>query len=127
MTEAEWLACEDAGVIFEHAAARVSARKVRLALCGCSRAPEVWSFLTAPSSRTAIEVGEAFADGDANSQELALARKRANGVVRRHWRENPAYLPAIELASYVCDLDRYLLSFIDLMRARLSQLRPPAG
>ena len=85
MTEAEWLACDDPhgpmflvldGLVHD---GRASGRKLRLLAVACCRriCPE-------PSderSRTAVEVAERFADGDATPDELHAAYSAAGEAV----------------------------------------------
>ena len=128
MTEAEWLASDNPGRLFEQVDGRVSARKVRLALCGCLRSPQVRALLTSKASRRAVEVGEAFVEGAANLQELAEARTNANAAARRAWRKATSGLPAAYLANHVCLQDNNLLSYAyPLFSNYLRQLHPPAG
>src|SRR5262249_1456528 len=102
MTEAEWLTSDNFRTLLENALRRVSGRKLRLALCGCLRAAKVWPLLKAQASRRAVEVGEAFADGIANLQELGRARHLANVAAGREWRKRRSNPPAAYLANYVC-------------------------
>jgi hypothetical protein len=129
MTEQEWLESPNPGQLLEYMAGRVSARKVRLVLCGCLRSPKVWAQLTAPASRRAVEVAEAFADGAATLQELGLARKRANTAALRLviWQPLSLFGHAPYLANNVCLQDGNLLPVASRLSARLGQLRPPAG
>jgi hypothetical protein len=127
MTEAEWLTCDDPSVALEHMARPVGARKVRLALCGCLRTPQIWSLLSASSSRRAVETCEAFADGGVSRKELGEARGRANGVAGRAWRERHTNQSAAYLANFVCLQDHNLLAFLHLPRGYLRELRSPTG
>ena len=54
MTEAEWLACENAANLLAHLSGRISARKLRLAICACLRGPAVWPLLVSSCSRSAV-------------------------------------------------------------------------
>jgi hypothetical protein len=126
MTEAEWLACNDPHLLFRNLSGRVSARKIRLALCGCLRSSKVWPLLTATASRRAVEVSEAFTEGAANLQQLGQARKNANSAAGREWRKKRYNPPAAYLANYVCWQDGGLLSFLHLPIGYLQQLLPPA-
>ena len=75
MTEAEWLAETDPLRLLRGLRDRASDRKLRLFACaGCRR---LWWLLRDPRSRTAVEVGERYADGLADVQELAAAAQDA--------------------------------------------------
>src|SRR5262245_52813889 len=117
MTEEAWLACGDASTLLSNAAGQASARKVRLALCGCLRAPAVWSLLIEPASRSAVEVGEDFAHGRANREQLGQARRLAHRF---------GHTSATRLARYVCSTDAILLPSVSLPVSYLRELRPPA-
>jgi hypothetical protein len=127
MTEAEWLACSDPSDLVGYMGARVSARKVRLSMCGCLRSSRVWPLLTAPASRRAVEVGEAYVEGSATLRQFSLSRKQASAAAGREWRKQRPNLPAVYLANYVCLQDRNLLTFLHLPTGYLKQLRPPTG
>src|SRR5262245_41624972 len=71
MTESEWLECTDLSVMLEFMRSRVSERKLRLYLCsGCRHIAHL--FFDA-ASIVAVEVGERFADGQADEEELGRA------------------------------------------------------
>lgn len=79
MTEQEWLTCRDARLMLEHLLGSqwfqarhdlASDRKLRLFACGCMRLPEVWSLLSEPESRAAIEVAEDLADGKVRYEDI---------------------------------------------------------
>jgi len=74
MTEAEWLACGNPSLMLEFLRIRTGRaklgrllskleveRKLRLFLVGCCR--HIWTLLTDPRSRRAVEVAEQYADG----------------------------------------------------------------
>jgi hypothetical protein len=126
VTEVEWWECEDPDRLLQFVGRQTSARRIRLALCGCLRDDRVWPLLIAPSSRHAVEIGEAFADGAANRKTLGEARKKANAVAGKRWRTTHRSPAAAYLANFVCLQDRNLLSFLHLPDGYLRQLRPPA-
>src|SRR4051812_8775770 len=82
MTEAEWLACTDAGSMLRFLRARElmlrrrPGRVMRLFACACCR--RIWDLLTDNRSRLAVEVAERHADGRASKRELAEAAQGAN-------------------------------------------------
>ena len=71
MNEQEWLTCSNAEIMvdFLRMERKVSARKFRLFAIGCCRRVWHW-FDNDESSRTALEVAERYADGQASEQEL---------------------------------------------------------
>jgi hypothetical protein len=71
MTEAEWLACDEPSAILRFLADRRMRRKLRLIGCACCR--KVWPLLADAESRTAVEVAERFADGQASEQDRRAA------------------------------------------------------
>jgi hypothetical protein len=82
LTEAEWLKSNDPTALLEFLLEQgLSERKARLLACACCR--RVWPLLPDPRSRTAVEVGERFADGLASAVELARARNAAGEVCDR--------------------------------------------
>jgi hypothetical protein len=82
VTEAEWLACCDVYVMFEHVKPSASARKTRLLGCACVRWAWEWG-LNEPLPE-AVHVAEVFADGQATDEDLRRVA-REMGV---RWREH---------------------------------------
>src|SRR5438067_310080 len=78
MKEAEWLACRDPEPMLQFLGSQLSNRKRWLFSCACVR--RVWDLLTDERSRHAVEVFERYAEGQASSQELAVALSTANLV-----------------------------------------------
>src|SRR5262249_36528310 len=79
MTEAEWLACTDPEEMLPLLRGKASDRKLRLFACSWAR--RVWHFITHPDSRTAVEVAERFAEGEASTEALGRARYDAQEVM----------------------------------------------
>jgi hypothetical protein len=75
MTEAEWVACEDPGLLLKQLKGQVSDRKLRLFAVACCRA--VWRQL-GESGRRAVEVAEGFCDGILGVAELEQIRDEAH-------------------------------------------------
>ncbi|HEY7314823.1 MAG TPA: hypothetical protein VH643_36090 [Gemmataceae bacterium] len=78
VTEAEWLACTDPLLMLKSLRRKSSERKLRHFACACCR--DIWHLLTVEHSRTAVEVAERFADGDATRDELEAVWKAASAV-----------------------------------------------
>lgn len=93
MTEAEWLASDDAQAMlawlrerhtyhshrsYPPGHGKVSDRKLRLFACACCR--QVWPLLTDERSRRAVEVAERYADGLATREERESAIDEAWGA-----------------------------------------------
>lgn len=72
MTEAEWLACEDLEPMLEFLRSKASDRKLRLFACACCR--RIWHLLTDKPTRHLLSVGELYADGKVDREDLAAAR-----------------------------------------------------
>jgi hypothetical protein len=78
MTEADWLACEDAGEMLRHLRNRGSDRKRRLLACAWVR--RAWGNLADERGRRAVEVAELHADGQMKWAELNRAQGEAQAA-----------------------------------------------
>jgi hypothetical protein len=98
MTEAEWLAYTDpTPMLLGVLSGRGTGRKLRL--LGCAYCRSIWGRLAHPSSRKAVEVAEAFADGQASLVELETAARNAERAARWPGRRRP--LDVTATASWV--------------------------
>ena len=86
MTESEWLKADDTVDMFDHLKrqarsqrASLPHRRLRLYACACCR--RVWHLLGDSRSRTAVEVSERYADGQATRSALAKACRAAGEVL----------------------------------------------
>src|SRR5262245_376669 len=108
MTETEWLACTDPRVLLDHVRNQAGPRKLRLFACACVR--QVWSLLSDPRSRTAVEAAERFAEGRARGADLLEAEQEAFAVARgadlRQTVSDPAWAAA-RAAARAASLDAY--------------------
>ena len=75
MTEQEWLNGTDLTAFAAFLGEKCSERKRRLFACACCR--RIWHLMTDGRSRSAVEVAERYADGDATARELTVARSNA--------------------------------------------------
>jgi hypothetical protein len=81
VTEAEWLACTDPDSMIFHLHAKASNRKLRLYCCACVR--RVWDQLASvESGHQAVQVAEAFADGQKTPQDLAASSLEVESAIR---------------------------------------------
>jgi hypothetical protein len=71
MTEAEWAACTDPGLMLEFLRGWANSRKLCLFACACCRC--IWGLMPDQTSRRAVEVAERFADRQATEAEVAAA------------------------------------------------------
>jgi len=89
-----------------------TARRTRLAACGCTR--EVWHLLD-EQGRSVVEVAERYVDGLATEEELVAADGLATSMI------DDAVKP-IDLVSYVAsDLDYYLRQIVAYSRPDYSK------
>src|SRR4051794_8520194 len=77
MTEQDWLTATDPGPMLEVLRGNASNRKLRLFAVACWY--RVWSLLTDPRCRRAVEVAERFADWKCHGSELQ-AYYSASGI-----------------------------------------------
>src|SRR5438046_1674750 len=75
MTEQEWTTCTDPQRMLDFLRGKANDRKLRL--FACARCRQLWSLLTDHRSRSAVEVGERFADHQATAAELTEAADAA--------------------------------------------------
>src|SRR4051794_14129301 len=80
MTEVEWWACTDPGVLLESVREQVSDRKLRLFACACCRT--VWHLLH-KRARRAVRATEEWLDGLLTSEEWE--RARAGMMSNTYW------------------------------------------
>jgi hypothetical protein len=78
LTAAAWAACNDPGVMLHAVRGKASDQGLRLFGCACVR--EIFSLLSDPRSRQAVEVAEAFALRRATAEALAAAEKEARAA-----------------------------------------------
>jgi hypothetical protein len=104
--------------------AQVRARKLRLFACACCR--RMWSEMTDPRCRAAVEVAERFADGTAERKELTAAGHAAQ-VVRDavQFGEQAGNLPACWAAFCVTWLPKKAGSEMDFLPAEQIAYRTP--
>jgi hypothetical protein len=74
MTEAEWLACTDPGLMLAFLRGKASDRKLRLFACACCRRHR--SVLRGERNRRVLEAAEGFADGRVGRKDLEGVRRR---------------------------------------------------
>ncbi|HEY1187738.1 MAG TPA: hypothetical protein VGE74_08780 [Gemmata sp.] len=81
MNESLWRDCAEPTPMLEFSQSLAGDRKLRLFACACCR--RIWDLMTTPSSRTAVEIAERFADGLVSEHEryaaFAAAIREANG------------------------------------------------
>ncbi len=91
MTESEWQSCADPTPMLDFLQERGLADERRLRLFGCACVRRLWHLLVDERSRRAVGVAEAYADGAADSTELAEAFRAADAARDdAHWQEYQA-------------------------------------
>jgi hypothetical protein len=75
MNETDWLACAEPHPMLNFLDGRASGRKLRLFAAACCR--RIWGVLADPLARRAVEIAEEYADGRADDDALARARRAA--------------------------------------------------
>jgi hypothetical protein len=78
MTEAEWMACDDAQPMLDFLEGKASQRKLRLFASACCR--QVWRWVTDEDLQAAVEVAERFADSAATARQLKTAERKAAAI-----------------------------------------------
>src|SRR3954447_9534146 len=76
MTEEQWLASRDPSPMLTLLDGKLPARRFWLFGCACCR--RLWPLLPDPRERHAVEVGERYADGLADADELRQASNSAD-------------------------------------------------
>jgi hypothetical protein len=109
MTEAEWLASEEPDALLGELSGRVGARQLRLAMCAFLRNDAISPLLVSKSSRRAVDVSEAYADGRVGSTALRTVRTSAHSAWAAIGPLKPSQYAAAELAHDACWLDRMLI------------------
>lgn len=79
MTQSEWLFNSDVRALLVHLGPGASRRKLRLFACACAAAPLRGP--VAPECLDALRVAQAYADGDADLDDLSAAADRALPVL----------------------------------------------
>jgi hypothetical protein len=77
LTETDWLSCADLWTVYDYLRReQLSSRHCRLFAVACCR--RLWHLFRDPRSRSAVEIGERFADGLASAAELSAATQEAD-------------------------------------------------
>jgi hypothetical protein len=79
MNEQEWLECADPEAMVEYLRKRITDRKLRL--FGIAGIRSVWRMLTDRRCRTAVELAEKFADGQASRLDLGAAGAAIQSII----------------------------------------------
>jgi hypothetical protein len=82
MTEAKWLASDDAPVMLDYVLGRVSQRKLRLFAVACAR--KLWCLLPDQRCRALVDAAEQFADGQTSADAFEAARQAVWQILAPH-------------------------------------------
>jgi hypothetical protein len=114
MTETEWLACNDPGLMLEFLKGKASDRKLRLFACAYSRTVRDSEHLLGPST---VAVAERYADGLASDDEMASERRRWALWPEERWPVAPsAYKGAWEAVDWLTSADKLMKIDPDALR-----------
>src|SRR5262249_23129239 len=76
ISEAQWLALTDPKQMIDHLTGDARKRKLRLFACACCR--RLWHLIEDERSRAAVVAAERFADGEIDTDALAVADRDAH-------------------------------------------------
>lgn len=79
MTEHDWLTCRDLAPMLHFVRLRATPQQLRLFACACCRL--VWEQLPCDECRTAVELGERYAEDLLPEAERATFRRRLNQII----------------------------------------------
>ena len=85
MTEAEWMAATHAQPLQEYRRKNTSNRKLRLFATACCR--DIWDLIDSDQARSAVEIAEKFADGNATEEEIDDANRLAQTLADEIYEE----------------------------------------
>jgi hypothetical protein len=103
MNDHHWQTTRDPRLLLMYPGDQGSLRKGRLFACACCR--HVWSYLTDPRSREAVEVAERFAEGLASRAELKHAKENALAASRETTLAGRVAYAAVSAASPTTPID----------------------
>jgi hypothetical protein len=115
MTEVEWLDATEVWGMLLLLKGRATARQLRLFACGFPRLS--WRLLREEQSRKAVEVAEAFADGQATAEQLAEANRASEALVDwdrnvPDWEGDWANHPLAKMAALAARADAYSAAWL---------------